>query len=351
MENQTPKRKILILSDDKPGHFNQSMGIVDRMNDVHIKTIQIKFKSKTRDNLLRVMVWLINKLPEHTIKSTLRWALDESSFHDVLNINTFDVVLSTGSSVAAPNLLISKLTGAKSVVCTRPSPVGIRPFNLAILPEHSRSRHMTKNIVMTIGVPNRVTPDKIKSAGDKFGEIENKVIGLLLGGDDPYYYISPEFASSLCEILSSICQLNDYRLVLTTSRRTNLQSEKTVALNIKDSPICLLCILASEPRDENPVPGMLGISDVVVVTEDSFSMVCEAASSGKKVIILEVDRKRKAHTRRQRVYDLLVKEGYARYADLSSLESVIMETINDNTQPKVLDDARTAADALRKIID
>lgn len=37
---------MLIISDGKPGHFNQSLGIADRLDDVNIKTIQIKYKKK-----------------------------------------------------------------------------------------------------------------------------------------------------------------------------------------------------------------------------------------------------------------------------------------------------------------
>lgn len=115
------------------------------------------------------------------------------------------------------------------------------------------------------------------------------------------------------------------------------------------NPVCCFSVLASEPQQESPVPGILGISDVIVVTEDSFSMVCEAASSGRKIVILEVERK-KRNLKRQRVYQLLAQRGYAKRADMSNLKNVVLDLVNDATAPKVLDDAQTAAGALRDLI-
>jgi len=353
---QHPVSSILILSDGKPGHYNQSLGIVDRMSDVLVETIQVRFKRKWRDNLLRVLTRLLVgvKLPRGFIKAVPKWALESSSAAELLSSECFDAVLSTGSSVAAPNLLIGRLTGAKTVVCTRPSPVGIRRFDLAILPEHMRPLRPASNAVMSLGVPNRITPESVEIAGEvvakKLKTAERRIIGLLLGGDDRHYSIPPGMVSALCDVLVDICEEDDACLALTTSRRTDPQSENVIKTKIINSPICCFSVLAGEPQQENPVPGILGISDVTIVTEDSFSMVCEAASSGKKIVVLEVERKNQGHGKRQRVYKLLVQRGYVREANLSNLKSVVLDFVGDTSKPKALDDAQTAADALSRLI-
>jgi mitochondrial fission protein ELM1 len=43
-------------------------------------------------------------------------------------------------------------------------------------------------------------------------------------------------------------------------------------------------------KGDNPYPGLLGLADALVVTEDSVNMASEAASTGKPVLIAEVDR-------------------------------------------------------------
>jgi len=348
--------QILILSDGKPGHYNQSLGIVDKLSDTYTETIQVKFKRKWRDNLLRVSTRALGgmKLPYGLIKAILSWGLDDSSAKSLLKAGNFDIILSTGSSVAAPNLLLGKFTGAKTVVCTRPSPLGIRHFDLAILPEHSRPRRIPKNVVMTFGVPNKITPESVEKAGTELSQqlniSGNRVIGVLLGGDDPCYRISPDMASSLCDALLDLCKQTDMRVALTTSRRTDPESESVIESRLRNSHYCCLYVSARSGGQRNTVSGILGISDITIVTEDSFSMVCEAASSGKKVMILNVERKNGGHTKREKVYRLIVERGYAKRTDLPDLNNKLLNFVNDTSKPKALNDSQIAADALRQLL-
>jgi len=354
---QHPASRILVLSDGKPGHYNQSLGIIDRMDDVSAQVVQIKFRRKWRDNLLRISTRLLAgvKLPAKMIKAMLRWSLESASASAVLDVGSFDAILSTGSSMAAPNLLLGQLTSAKSAVCMRPSPVGINHFDLAVVPEHRRPRREFGQVVMTLGVPNRVTPEYVRMEGErlaeKLGITERRVIGLLLGGDDRHYAIPPRITSSLCDALLDVCGEIDARIALTTSRRTDPKSEDVIESKMLDDPSCCFAVLASEPQQGNPVPGILGISNVTIVTEDSFSMVCEAASSGRKIIILKVERRKQGDPARQRVYQMLAERGYARMADISTLKDVILDFVENSSDSEVLDDARTAACALRDLIN
>jgi len=359
MENKTSNRigkRILVLSDGKPGHYNQSLGIIDRLSGVYSETIQTRFKQKWRDNLIRVSTRILGgiKLPRKFIKAMLTWGLDESSANFLLKADSFDLILSTGSSVAAVNLLMGKLIGAKTVVCTRPSPLGIKYFNLAILPEHSRPRRIAKNTVMAFGVPNRITPESVEKAGTeiskRLGISGNIVIGVLLGGDDPYYRISPDMVSIISDALLDVCRQTDARIAITTSRRTDPEAESALESKLRDHPYCCLYVSAKSGGQVNTVPEILGISNVTIVTEDSFSMVCESASSGKKIMIINVERKKGGHAKRERVYRLIVERGYARRTDISDLKNSLLDLINDTSQPKALNDSLMAADALRQLL-
>ena len=350
------RSSILVLSDGKPGHYNQSLGIMDRMGDVSAETMEIRFQRKWRDNLLRVFVRLLAgvRLPRKLIRVMLKWSMEGSSAAAALGVEGVDVIFSTGSSVAAPNLLLGQLMGAETAVCTRPSPVGIGHFDLAILPEHMRPRRHARNAVMTLGVPNRIMPGYVETAGielaGKLNIDRQRIIGLLLGGDDGHYSIPPDMVSSLCDVLLDTCRESEMRIAVTTSRRTDTESEDVIKSRISENSLCCFSILASEPQEESPVPGILGISDVVIVTEDSFSMVCEAASSGKKIVILEVQRKKHGDPKRQRIYEMLTQRGYTRSADMSNLKDVVLDFAGDPSEPEVLNDAQIAADALYSLI-
>jgi hypothetical protein len=344
-------RKILILSDGKPGHFNQSLGIVDRLPEINFEIVQVRYKKKWRDNIIRVITFLFGRkrLDDKFIKNILKWGLDEQSFRSLFEAKEYDVVLSTGSSVSAPNLLISKLANAKSVVCTRPSPLGFRHFDLAILPEHSRPRKIAENVLMTFGVPNRITPESVLSIGKELFKnliiSQKPVIGVLLGGDDPYYYIPANLANDLCDILLSL----DVQIALTTSRRTSNETDKVLRSRLNDNPSCCLLVIANDESPPNTVSGILGISDVVIVTEDSFSMVCESASSGKKVIILNVMRKGKGNPKRERVYQMLADKGFVKRTNLDNLHKSIIYLLSDDKETMILNDAHIASDGIRKL--
>ena len=48
--------KIVVLSYKIPGHFKQSLGIIQNIPDCDSEWIDIVFKSKWRDNLLRAFM-------------------------------------------------------------------------------------------------------------------------------------------------------------------------------------------------------------------------------------------------------------------------------------------------------
>ncbi|MDP6746420.1 MAG: hypothetical protein QGH37_05265 [Candidatus Poribacteria bacterium] len=45
-------KQIIILSDGKPGHYNQSLGILDHLKNCDHRLIEISFRHKWRDNWL-----------------------------------------------------------------------------------------------------------------------------------------------------------------------------------------------------------------------------------------------------------------------------------------------------------
>ena len=149
--------KIVILSDKKPGHYKQSLGIVQKMPECNSEWIDIQFKNKSRDNLLRIVMCVLGgiPLPSNFTRVLLKWSLDSTSYNSVFLLQEADLILSTGSSVASVNLLLGKLLDAKTVTCLRPSPVGTRYFDLAILPMPNwKRRKKQRNICKTIGIPN-----------------------------------------------------------------------------------------------------------------------------------------------------------------------------------------------------
>src|SRR5208283_2731741 len=74
-------------------------------------------------------------------------------------------------------------------------------------------------------------------------------------------------------------------ILLTTSRRTPGTIEQIIFRELKNFERCSLCIIANQRNIAEAIGGILGLSDLVIVSGESISMVSEALSSGKPTIV------------------------------------------------------------------
>lgn len=298
MSSNPQPKKIVILSDGKPGHYNQSLGIMDQLSDDEYQLVEINFRSKWHDNILRIFLSLFpgGKLADKVIWSILFFSLTEETISKLKNIQSVALILSTGSSVAAVNLLLGQLLDAKTVTCRPPSPVGTRQFDLAILPRLYWRQPERINVCRTLGVPNRISPERLehfRPLSQKVSSSQRSKIGLLIGGNSPLHNMSKKVATRWIDFLIQLVKSRKWQVLLSTSRRTPKVIEEYIADIVKDRnddfPINLFSH-QTPSSSQFKFEHILANSDLLLVTEDSFSMVCEACSSGKPVVILEVER-------------------------------------------------------------
>ncbi len=351
--------KVVILSDKKPGHYKQSLGIVKKMHECHKEWLEIQFRAKWRDNLLRVFMCIFGgmSLPASFIRTLLRSSLTTSVYNAILQIRDVDVVLSTGSSVAAVNLLLGKILSAKTVTCRRPSPIGIRHFDLAILPMLSwESAKGTDNVCKTIGVPNPISPEALNAERvqllQKLNLPDCPRIGILVGGTDQHETITIKDAERLSEICKAIAKKMNIQILVTTSRRTPLDVTEHLKSQLAPADWCPFFIEPDTPSKlDDPYQAILALSDLIIVTADSFSMVCEAASSGRKVIVLSLSQKKRGQPRRYKVYGYIKQHSIVRQCALETLSQQIGEALASSRNSSTpLQDTEEAVDAIRALI-
>jgi mitochondrial fission protein ELM1 len=351
--------RIVILSDNKPGHYKQSLGIVQKMPECQMEWLEIQFQHKWRDNFLRVFMCIFGgmPLPTRLIHALLRWSLDVSTCNSVLQIRDVDVILSTGSSLAAVNLLLGKTLNAKSVTCSRPSPVGIRHFDLAILPMLSWKRAKGKdNVCKTIGVPNPISPDTLNAKRDHLKQTLNlhdsPCIGILLGGTDRHETITIEDVEQLSEICDAVAEKMNVKMLLTTSRRTPANVVRYLKSKFEHANWCSLFIEPDTSLElDDPYQAILTVSDLLIVSADSFSMVCEAASSGRKVITLFLSRKSRKRPKRYIVYTYMEQHSIVRRCTLNELAQQIDKALASGYDTNtILQDTEKAAEAIRTLL-
>ncbi len=344
------KIKIMILNDGKAGHLNQSRGIVRGFPAAEVLEVKINFQSKFWKIFAPLLAPALKR--PNSIKYLLKKALRRDSFR---KLNSFlpRVIISAGSSLAACNLLFGKQAGAKTIVCMRPGILDVRLFDLVIAPQHDHLP-IVKNVLNTLASPHSLRGEDFKrlsqSLKNKFSVKGDRFLGLLLGGKSSHFFISENTLRKIIEEIKKICRAHGFKLLLTTSRRTPVHIEEILKNNLKDFPNLELFI---SPREEsfNPTGGILGLSEVVIVTEDSISMIAEAASSGKKIVVLQIDRKfQKKTPRHLETIRKLAQKGYLRLAKAHNLGQVVSRIITERFTPKVLNDTEKAIKRVKELL-
>ena len=350
--------KVVVLSDKKPGHYNQSLGIVQNIPECQVEWLEIQYRHKRRDNILRILMSICGgiSLPTSLIHSLLRWCVDASTFKALINIQDADVVLSTGSSVAAINLLLAKILNAKTVTCGRPSPIGIRNFDLAILPMLTwNSAKNRRNVCKTIGVPNPISVDTLNNTRSSIIQSLKlnycQRIGILLGGTDRHETITIEDASQLFEICNLVAKQLDVEIFVTTSRRTPSDVATYLKSMFESADWCPLFVEPDIPSElDDPYQSILSICDVLIVSSDSFSMVCEAASSGRQVIVLSLTQIKQRQPKRYIVYRHMYEQSIINMCTLEELAQQINSIFTQPSDNKHLQDTQKAVTAIRQLL-
>ena len=250
MSEATGKRSPLIVwivSDGKPGHLNQSLGLAEalaRAAPAGIHTLRA---------LPAWRAWLallLKRLPDDTLPKP-------------------DLIIGAGHATHLTLLALQRAYGGRSVVLMKPS-LPRRCFDLCIVPEHDGVAADVRTLV-TAGALNRIRPARVRDAGH----------GLILIGGASKHFDWDSDAIQL-QIKSILARTPDTQWTLTTSRRTPVDFLETLPA----FPNLTLIPHTATPPDW--LPAQLARSSTVWVTPDSASMVFEALTAGADVGVFDL---------------------------------------------------------------
>ena len=143
-------------------------------------------------------------------------------------------------------------------------------------------------------------------------------------------------------------------IFVTTSRRTPVLVENMLQRELKKHPRCQLFISAKRNNIPEAIGGILGLSEVVVVSGDSISMISEAASSGKKTIVFPVEGKfsftSEKRSKHNRFIAMLNREGYILSSNPQGIRQATYDLVKNKIQIRILDDNGEIFEGVRKII-
>ena len=347
--NQHTTLPIVVISDGKPGHENQSLGIAERLPHPDILLLRHNLKESFSEVWHRMRSGTFLQITPDGARKLLSRVFTDNEI-DSLAAHKPKAVISAGTTSAGPCLLSGYLTGAKTCVCMKPSLVPLSRFDLAVVPSHDNPPD-SPNILKTLAAPNRVSPKRLQEEAEawsnEFPGGENPVISWIVGGPSA----SADFDES--HVFDGLCKTvewaesNGWRIWLSTARRTPESLENRIA-ELGKERAGLEWSLLWHRDDRNPLYAMFHRSKAAVVTSDSVSMIAEAASAGCGPVVFKASiASAEKKSKQDRMVDGLLSEGYGeRAGSAEELLGVLKSVVDESREFKVLDDTGKAAERL-----
>lgn len=356
----TPVRKVIILNDKRTGHLRQSEAVLRylrgvwqergyRPEDIRAEVIDAEFKNNLCKQALDLGCNLSNIYCQGCMKC-LRAGLTKASY-DIIMQKYADIIISCGSSTASLNIMLSKENNAKSIVIMRPPLIGLSRFDLALIPGHD-SPPKAENVVVTDGALNLIDDKSLRAASDslrgKIAPLEKSFVGVLVGGDTRKFKMQRGVIETVIDGVIRACEKHNAGILITTSRRTPGEIEALLRQRLSNQARCKLLVIANDKNSGRTVEAILGLSDVVLVSEESISMVSEAASSRCHTIVF----KQQGHNDKRHTGFLkgLHNKGFIDVADSKNIYETVDKALSVNKRQPVLDNSAKVKEALRKIL-
>lgn len=250
MSDASGKRSPLtvwIISDGKPGHVNQSLGLAEALARATSAVIH------TIPALAAWRAWLallLKRFPGNPLPKP-------------------DLIVGAGHATHPTLLAIRRARGGRAVVLMKPSlPRGW--FDLCILPRHDAITADAHTLV-TEGALNRIHPARFRDPSHGL---------LLIGGTSAHFDWDGD--AMQVQLESILSRTPDMHWILTTSRRT----PPDFLAHLPSFPN--LTILPHTATSPDWLPEQLARCGTAWVTPDSASMVFEALTAGADVGVFDL---------------------------------------------------------------
>ncbi len=236
-----------VISDGKPGHLNQSLGLAEalaRATPTEIHTLPALPAWRTG------LALLLKRFPGPPLPAP-------------------DLIVGAGHATHLTLLAARRARGGRTVVLMKPS-LPRRCFDLCILPRHDGVAADAGTLV-TEGALNRIRPAITRDSGHGL---------LLIGGASRHFEWDSDAIQ--VQIKSILARTPDTQWTLTTSRRTPADFLDALPSSAN------LTVVPHATASPDWLPEQLARSGTAWVTPDSASMVFEALTAGAAVGVFDL---------------------------------------------------------------
>ena len=196
-----------------------------------------------------------------------------------------DLVVSCGRRAAKAAIAVKRASGGRTVAVHIQNPLApLGEFDLVIAMRHDGIDG--PNVMQIDTALHDVTPAALATAAqawrERFSHLARPLTGVLLGGSTRRHPFGADQANDLAARLAAA--RHGGGLAITPSRRTPEAVKAALREAFAGDPGVYLW----DEQGENPYGGILALSDRLVATGDSVSMVSEAVASGHPTAVFDL---------------------------------------------------------------
>ena len=269
-------KTVWIVSEGSPGHVSQSIGLACALDIlVPLQTITITGRATLRGWLRPIIRWLMGPHGR---------PLNDFLLHRIADIKIPsnaplpDLIVSSGGKSVFVGKTLAERYKVPYIFIGERKPYPADWFHTIISPNPKEA--CTNSIDVEL-IPTPITPNFISQKGTT----QKNCWCMIIGGASRSRRFSKQDWISLAKGMNSLAQQHNIRWLLTTSRRTGKEVEALLKQIINQETIVDAIWWAEKPRRE--LYEFMAKAELLIVTQDSITMVTEAVSSGKPVIALQ----------------------------------------------------------------
>ena len=199
--------------------------------------------------------------------------------------NDFDLIISCGRQSVIPSIHLKHISKKKIFNIHIQDPkIDFNHFDFIVAPEHDGING--ENVISTKGAIHYLSEKEIEDNKDYLKSFikqdERKVWCLIMGGPTKYYDYSTKNMKHIFSMFYKLMKKNDFQLVVIPSMRTPINTIHYAKEFFGENHTVIMNV------DKKAYLSALALSENIVVTCDSSSMISEAALTGKPIYVANI---------------------------------------------------------------
>ena len=198
----------------------------------------------------------------------------------------FDLIISCGRKSVIPSIFLKKNSKKKIYNIHIQDPkVGKKNFDFIVAPEHDEL--IGENVLNTKGAIHYLSEKEINQNKNYLDQLiqkdSRKLLAFIVGGPNKYYEYSLGNIKKIFSTLTNLINEKNFQLIFIPSFRTPRDIITLAQEEFKDNHTII------DKIDKKAYLSALAISEYIVVTCDSSSMISECAITGKPIYVANID--------------------------------------------------------------